>query len=89
MNITKFSISIISRIYKVLLVIILALPLNGFSQSTIYVKHDAGGTNNGNSWTDAYTSLQSALDNGTKGDSIWVAAGTYIPSKDKTGKIVK
>ena len=85
MNITKLSFSIISRIYKVLLVIILALPLNGFSQSIIYVKNDAGGTNNGTSWTNAYTSLQSALDIAASGDSIWVTAGTYKPSKDKDG----
>jgi len=85
MNITKSSVSFLSKIIKVLLVIILALPFNGFSQSVIYVKHDAGGSDNGTSWTDAYTSLQSALDDAASGDSIWVAAGTYKPSKDKTG----
>ncbi|AYQ33350.1 BspA family leucine-rich repeat surface protein [Runella sp. SP2] len=54
----------------------------------LYVKHDAGGANDGTSWTDAYTSLQSAIDY-ARGCSniqeIWVAAGTYKPSKDKTG----
>lgn len=85
MNITKLSASILSWIYKVFLVIILALPLNGFSQSVIYVKYDAGGSDNGSSWTDAFLSLQSALDAAIKGDSIWVAAGTYKPSTDKDG----
>jgi len=54
----------------------------------LYVKHNASGANNGTSWTNAYTSLQSAIDY-ARGCSniqeIWVAAGTYKPSKDKTG----
>jgi hypothetical protein len=54
----------------------------------LYVKHNASGTNNGTSWTNAYTSLQSAIDY-ARGCSniqeIWVSSGTYKPSKDKTG----
>ncbi|MCA0232705.1 MAG: hypothetical protein LCH91_19720, partial [Bacteroidetes bacterium] len=54
----------------------------------LYVKHNASGANNGTSWTNAYTSLQSAIDY-ARGCSniqeIWVASGTYKPSKDKTG----
>lgn len=42
-----------------------------------YVNDDAGGTNTGASWANAYTSLQSAIaDSCTE---IWVAAGTYKP----------
>ena len=55
------------------------------AQSTIYVNANASGSNDGSSWTNAYTNLQTALDNASKGDSIWVAAATYKPSKDKTG----
>ena len=50
------------------------------SQNILFVKSDATGSNNGTSWTDAYTDLQSALSNATAGDTIWVAAGTYTPS---------
>jgi hypothetical protein len=45
----------------------------------IYVNDDAGGANNGTSWQDAYTDLQSALLTSLAGDQIWVAAGTYKP----------
>jgi hypothetical protein len=48
--------------------------------SRVYVNHAAGGANNGTSWTDAYTSLQTGIDNAFPGDELWVAKGTYKPS---------
>ncbi|HRI45527.1 MAG TPA: T9SS type A sorting domain-containing protein [Ignavibacteriaceae bacterium] len=51
-----------------------------YSQSTLYVKHDAVGSNNGTSWANAFNSFQSALDTAVSGDQIWVAKGTYKPS---------
>jgi hypothetical protein len=48
--------------------------------SRIYVNHAAGGANNGASWTDAYTSLETGIDNAFPGDELWVARGTYTPS---------
>ncbi|MBK8421367.1 choice-of-anchor Q domain-containing protein [Candidatus Villigracilis saccharophilus] len=44
-----------------------------------YVKWNAAGVNNGTSWTDAYTDLQSTLGASTCTE-IWVAGGTYKPS---------
>ncbi|MEI7726587.1 MAG: right-handed parallel beta-helix repeat-containing protein, partial [Bacteroidota bacterium] len=49
------------------------------SSGTIYVNHLATGANNGTTWTDAFTDLQSALANPCPGSQIWVAAGTYQP----------
>ena len=44
----------------------------------VYVKKTASGTNNGSSWTNAFTDLQSALL--YCADTIKVAADTYLPS---------
>ncbi len=46
----------------------------------IFVKYDASGLNNGSSWTDAFTSLQTALSYATENSEIWVARGTYKPT---------
>lgn len=46
----------------------------------LYVKCSAVGANNGSSWTDAYTGLQSALDVAAGGGyEIWVAACASFP----------
>ena len=44
-----------------------------------YVKADAAGANDGSSWTNAFTDLQSALGTSTCTE-MWVAAGTYKPT---------
>jgi hypothetical protein len=53
------------------------------SSNILYVNTSASGANNGKSWNDAYTDLQSALESTCIGiTEIWVAEGTYKPSKD-------
>ena len=51
--------------------------------SILYVNQAANGNNTGDSWANAFTSLQSALDLAEACNTvqnIWVAAGTYYPS---------
>jgi hypothetical protein len=44
-----------------------------------YVDVDAAGANNGSSWDDAFTNLQSALIAAESGDEVRVAQGIYTP----------
>ncbi len=53
----------------------------------VYVKHDAAGANNGTSWANAYTSLETALSSTSTG-AVWVAAGTYRLSSNTASFIV-
>ncbi|MCA2506700.1 MAG: cadherin domain-containing protein [Microcystis sp. M54BS1] len=47
---------------------------------TIFVRSNAGGSNNGTSWVNAFTDLQAAIAAAQSGDTIWVAAGVYKPT---------
>ncbi|MBW5449368.1 hypothetical protein GE107_25405 [Cohnella sp. CFH 77786] len=59
------------------------------STKVIYVKQGASGSNNGNSWKDAYTDFQSALNAASApGDIVWVAKGTYKPAANGSGRAV-
>ena len=50
-----------------------------------FADKDATGSNDGSSWTDAYTTLQPALNAASAGDEVWIASGTYNPAGYPTG----
>lgn len=50
----------------------------------IYVKSNAAGNNDGTSWTNAYTTLTTAVAAAGPDNEIWVSAGTYKPDVNST-----
>jgi predicted outer membrane repeat protein len=57
------------------------LNADGVLGSRIYVDAAATGENTGQSWPDALTNLHDALDLASQGMEIWIAQGTYKPSR--------
>ena len=50
----------------------------------VYVKNNATGSNNGTSWSNAYTQMYSAISGASSGDTLWVAEGVYLPNGTST-----
>ena len=54
------------------------------TSSIWYVDQNAGGLNNGTSWTNAFNNLQNALGSASSGDQIYVAQGVYTPGVNRS-----
>lgn len=67
---------IFSFVQKFLLGLSFLFALN-VSAADVYVRSAASGTASGADWTNAYTSMTTAVANVTRGNTIWVATGAY------------
>ncbi len=63
-----------------LVALLIAITCTHTVLAQVFVKHNAIGNNDGTSWLNAYTNLDTALSRASTGQ-IWVAAGTYKPSR--------
>jgi hypothetical protein len=74
---------------KILRIVYIASFLIAFiieMQATIrYVRPTSYGSGNGTSWANASNDLQLMINNSAAGDTVWVAAGTYLPKYTADG----
>lgn len=74
-------------VLALLLGLVQVLPITGTMAAgdggTIYyVKMQGNDDSSGTTWDDAFATLQKALESAQSGDQIWIAKGTYYPTKE-------
>jgi hypothetical protein len=67
-----------SRFLSVVLIFILSLIGHMANAATKYVSTTGNNTNSGNSWAQAWLTLQYAVNNIGAGDTVWIANGNYV-----------
>lgn len=75
-------------ILLVLLFLFFSLGMVVGQGTVIFVAQGANGSNDGTSWTDAFSSLQDALAVTSEGDTLWVSEGIYTPGLPGTASTV-
>jgi len=64
--------------YLLILILLFCFILQLSVQGVVYVNKNATGANNGNSWADAYTTIQVGINDAEiANEEVWVAKGTY------------
>src|SRR5258705_3818175 len=77
-------VSIVKMLAAVLGVSVLVGVQNGYAVRLYVNASSAGGSPDGSSWAKAFHNLQDALDaaaSANGADEIWVAKGTYVPTR--------
>ncbi|WP_051410152.1 immunoglobulin-like domain-containing protein [Brevibacillus panacihumi] len=74
-------------VLALLLGLVQVLPITGAraagdGETIYYVKMQGNDESSGTTWDDAFATLQKALESAQSGDQIWIAEGTYYPTKE-------
>lgn len=68
-------------------VVLLQTSIIVSAQTIRYVKPIATGTGTGDSWANAASDLSQVLHAANANDQVWIAAGTYYPTRDELGNL--
>lgn len=75
--------------YRLQAILLACFFLPYLASAQVYVNPGASGTNDGSTWANAYTDLQTAIDSADAGSELWIIAGTYVPGDVATGFAVR